>query len=250
MRNSPSLPRPLHNDKRHPLSTSMLPHRVKQYTLPQKSSHSKVPEKSSQPMLPRTSKHCMLPGRSPHLVLHEEETKIGTTLTHVTDYTQCTSSHIGHILHKHLICSKTQSMFPVTRSEWTVYRSGCYHSVLVCILVLSLWVHAVTPCYVYPADVRDPCHGKLCSFGAKCVPSLDGLTARCQCRERCDNYGNSVGSQPICGDDGKDYTNQCELERTSCRQMKVIKPKYNGTCGEYTLTLSPLNVLNAMAFST
>ncbi len=90
-------------------------------------------------------------------------------------------------------------------------------------------------CYVYPPDVKDPCKGKECSFGAQCVPSLDGLTARCQCPERCNRYGDSVGSTPVCGSDGQDYNNQCEMRRTACREMKDIRVKYFGKCGEYSL---------------
>ena len=87
-------------------------------------------------------------------------------------------------------------------------------------------------CYVYPADVRDPCSGKTCSFGARCVPSLDGLVARCQCPETCGNYGDSVGSTPVCGTDGRDYANTCELQKASCREMKEIGVKFDGKCGE------------------
>lgn len=88
-------------------------------------------------------------------------------------------------------------------------------------------------CYVYPPDVKDPCKEKECSFGAQCVPSLDGLTARCQCPQRCDSYGDSVGSTPVCGSDGRDYPTQCEMRRAACREMKDIRVKYFGKCGEY-----------------
>ena len=55
-------------------------------------------------------------------------------------------------------------------------------------------VSDASACYLFPPDAKDPCLDVLCSFGAQCVPSLDGLTARCQCPERCDDYGDSVGS--------------------------------------------------------
>lgn len=88
-------------------------------------------------------------------------------------------------------------------------------------------------CYVFPADIRDPCRDKRCSFGAQCVPSLDGLTARCQCPERCDNYGDSVDSTPICATDGQDYANTCEMRRAACSEMRDIEKKYDGKCGTY-----------------
>jgi len=87
-------------------------------------------------------------------------------------------------------------------------------------------------CYVYPPDVRDPCSGKTCSFGARCVASLDGHVARCQCPEICSNYGDSVGSTPVCGSDGVDYPNACELQKAACREMKDIEVKYEGKCGK------------------
>ncbi|ESO09149.1 hypothetical protein HELRODRAFT_169093 [Helobdella robusta] len=80
------------------------------------------------------------------------------------------------------------------------------------------------------SDIRDPCLGRNCSFGAKCVASLDGMSARCQCREVCYNYGDSEGSTPICGSDGVDYANTCEMERTACRDMKDVKKKFDGKC--------------------
>jgi len=90
-----------------------------------------------------------------------------------------------------------------------------------------------TGCYVYPADVQDPCAGKTCSFGAHCVASVDGLVARCQCLETCNSYGDSVDSWPVCSTDGIDYDNACEMRRASCRQMTDVEKKYDGKCGEY-----------------
>lgn len=92
-------------------------------------------------------------------------------------------------------------------------------------------------CYVYPPDVPDPCAGKTCSYGARCVASLDGMVARCQCPEQCSDYGDSVGSTPICGTDGVDYRNSCELQMAACREMKDIGVKYEGKCGQYFFIL-------------
>lgn len=90
----------------------------------------------------------------------------------------------------------------------------------------------VEPCYVYPDGVQDPCRDRApCSYGARCVASLDGLTARCQCPARCDTYGDSVGSGTICADDGRDYRNECEMTKTACQLLTEINKIYDGPCG-------------------
>jgi len=95
----------------------------------------------------------------------------------------------------------------------------------------GLLAGASTGCYVYPADVRDPCVGKECSFGARCVPSVDGLVARCQCLQSCSSYGDAVDSWPVCSTDGTDYASVCEMRKASCRLMTDIEKKYDGKCG-------------------
>lgn len=106
--------------------------------------------------------------------------------------------------------------------------------------LLALFLLIIAPsstlsCYVYPTDVTDPCQGKECSFGAQCVPSLDGQTARCQCPEQCRQYGDSVGSRPVCGTDRRDYRNVCELRRAACHAMKDVSVKYQGKCGKLAI---------------
>lgn len=100
-------------------------------------------------------------------------------------------------------------------------------------VIFIITVGCTSSCYVFPDDQRDPCIGKLCSYGAQCMPSLDGLTARCLCPEHCDTFGDNVGSTPVCGMDGHDYDNSCEMKRVSCREMKDIERKFDGRCGEY-----------------
>ncbi|XP_067659548.1 agrin-like isoform X2 [Haliotis asinina] len=77
---------------------------------------------------------------------------------------------------------------------------------------------------------KNPCEDHPCNFGAICVPSLDGTSHRCTCQNRCDSYGDNVGSTPVCGNNGVDYKNMCELERAACTSMKEIRVKYFGKC--------------------
>lgn len=103
---------------------------------------------------------------------------------------------------------------------------------LVLFLLLST-IHVALGCYKFPKDMRDPCLDKECHFGSRCRPSTDGLAAECACVEKCATYGDSRGSRPVCGSDGRDYQNVCELERTSCRETREIIVKYQGHCGEW-----------------
>lgn len=121
-------------------------------------------------------------------------------------------------------------------SSATVMSAAFRWSTVAAVLAASCGVvSVVSPCYVYPAGARDPCADRRCSYGARCVPSLDGLTARCQCPARCDDYGDSVGAGPLCSDDGLDFANECEMMRTACRDLRDVVRKYDGKCGEYSL---------------
>jgi len=100
-------------------------------------------------------------------------------------------------------------------------------------MVAVAWLAGATSaCYFYPAGVDDPCVGRRCSYGAQCRASLDGLTARCQCSDRCDRYGDTVDAGERCGDDGLDYESECEMRLAACRQMREIRAKFLGRCGQ------------------
>lgn len=88
-------------------------------------------------------------------------------------------------------------------------------------------------CYVFPAEQPDPCKDKKCPYGARCVPSLDGKTADCRCPESCPNLGDHVGSRPVCGSDGLDYRDSCDLKRAACLANTEITVKYQGKCGKF-----------------
>lgn len=83
---------------------------------------------------------------------------------------------------------------------------------------------------------NDPCKDKHCPYGGRCVPTTDGKNSTCQCPTKCPNYGDHAGSRPVCGSDGQDYDNQCELRRAACHAGVNITVRFSGKCGEYLRT--------------
>ena len=76
---------------------------------------------------------------------------------------------------------------------------------------------------------HDPCAVLTCTHGSQCV-SDDGLTAVCRCPTMHCNNNNNGGH--VCGSDGNDYVNECEMRRSSCQQKNNIHKKYDGYCGK------------------
>ena len=73
----------------------------------------------------------------------------------------------------------------------------------------------------------DPCKKQTCDFNSKCLRRNDNK-AQCVC-QICPK-GESY--TPVCGNNGKTYATQCELERSSCEQKQDIKAVKEEACGE------------------
>ncbi|XP_064642356.1 agrin-like isoform X19 [Lineus longissimus] len=114
---------------------------------------------------------------------------------------------------------------PVCGDDGVTYTNECRLRLASCDQQKRIKVKHTGNCHK-----KDPCAEKICENGARCVPSVDGFSARCQCIEKCYDYGDSMNSWPVCGVNGVDYKNLCELKKTSCLQMKDIKVKYYGKC--------------------
>jgi len=89
-------------------------------------------------------------------------------------------------------------------------------------------------CVCVCAETNDACRRRGCLLGARCERTSElGHSAMCRCDMRCgtNSLGGGTDAAPVCGDDGQDYVSECELEQTSCINMKQIGVKYNGSCG-------------------
>lgn len=76
--------------------------------------------------------------------------------------------------------------------------------------------------------MKDPCAEVTCSYGSTCVQSSDGLSAKCMCPLGCEGKAE----QTVCGSDGQDYRNECELHQHACKNQKNLRVQYPGRCGE------------------
>lgn len=105
-----------------------------------------------------------------------------------------------------------------------------YH--IICIFIITIVINHSQTCYKFSNNKKDPCEKLNCTFGADCKRIKDGKSAQCQCPYKCYNYGDSIGSRAVCGSDGRDYANECELRKNSCHLSKNIFVKFQGKCGK------------------
>ena len=73
----------------------------------------------------------------------------------------------------------------------------------------------------------DPCKKQTCDFNGKCLRRNDNK-ADCVCQICAMDEKYS----PVCGDDGKTYATQCELERVTCERKMKVRVVKREACGE------------------
>ena len=78
-------------------------------------------------------------------------------------------------------------------------------------------------------EPRDACAKKQCSNYANCQVQPDGITAKCVCSEIC-----QTKKDPVCGDNGETYENECQLRAASCKTKQPISVASKGECGMFS----------------
>uniref|UniRef100_A0A7N6B1A6 Agrin n=1 Tax=Anabas testudineus TaxID=64144 RepID=A0A7N6B1A6_ANATE len=110
---------------------------------------------------------------------------------------------------------------PVCGSDSSTYSNECELEKAQCNTQRRIKVLRKGPC-----SLKDPCTEVTCSYGSTCIQSSDGLSAKCMCPLGCE--GKPM--QTVCGSDGKDYRNECELHQYACKNQKNIRVQYQGHC--------------------
>uniref|UniRef100_A0A6G1SN10 Agrin n=1 Tax=Aceria tosichella TaxID=561515 RepID=A0A6G1SN10_9ACAR len=72
-------------------------------------------------------------------------------------------------------------------------------------------------------DCYDPCATVRCGYGARC--EVQNGRARCVCPEIC-----TLEYNPICGNDGRTYSNQCAMNVYNCKNQANVERAHYGSC--------------------
>ncbi|CAI5441603.1 unnamed protein product [Caenorhabditis angaria] len=113
---------------------------------------------------------------------------------------------------------------PVCSSHGVDYQSSCHLNHHACESKSNITVKYYGRC--------DPCHDFTCPRGLMCKLGKD-RKPECRCSEQC-----SLEFSPVCGTDGKTYTNECILNLSSCKENRFIAIWKKGKCETYSTPCS------------
>ncbi|XP_035709385.1 agrin isoform X4 [Folsomia candida] len=105
---------------------------------------------------------------------------------------------------------------PVCGSDGQFYKNKCELDRQACHLGRNITVKYVGKC--------DPCDDIECSTPQICHLDED-RRPMCRCGESC-----SMDFAPICGSDGKTYSNECIMRQEACRSRRDLRIIYRGKC--------------------
>ncbi|XP_043919018.1 agrin isoform X3 [Protopterus annectens] len=122
------------------------------------------------------------------------------------------------------VCKKSTCssvVAPVCGSDYSTYGNECELEKAQCVQQRRIKVISKGSC-----GATDPCLNVKCSFGSTCVPVSEGQSARCVCPTTCDHEPKKI----ICGSDGKDYKNECSLNKYACENQTNVYKIFDGSC--------------------
>ena len=70
----------------------------------------------------------------------------------------------------------------------------------------------------------DPCHGHRCPVSQVCQLD-DNRNPICRCNSLC-----NLEFSPVCGSDGRTYSNECIMNAEACKNRKEIRRIFAGEC--------------------
>uniref|UniRef100_A0A8C7W7T7 Agrin n=1 Tax=Oncorhynchus mykiss TaxID=8022 RepID=A0A8C7W7T7_ONCMY len=132
---------------------------------------------------------------------------------------------------KKMVCPSVVA--PVCGSDSSTYSNECELEKAQCNTQRRIKVLRKGPC-----ALKDPCSEVICSYGSTCIQSSDGLSAKCMCPLSCEGKPEQV----MCGSDGQDYRNECELHKQACHTKKNIRLQRQGSCNPCKGLENNLNV--------
>ncbi|XP_068725068.1 uncharacterized protein [Montipora capricornis] len=134
-------------------------------------------------------------------------------------YSVCTESH----RRAKCVCPKVcpEIFAPVCGSDGNVYDSECQMKVASCTQQKNITLASKDTCE------PDPCKLSRCSHPLhKCVKTSQGSVCICPPSACTMEYA------PVCGSDGKTYSNACVLNATACERSQNITLVSQGKCNE------------------
>ncbi|XP_039611507.1 agrin isoform X5 [Polypterus senegalus] len=120
---------------------------------------------------------------------------------------------------KKIVCPSVVA--PVCGSDYSTYSNECELEKAQCNNQRRIKVIRKGPC-----ASKDPCAKVNCTYGSSCIQSSDGHSAKCVCPTSCALQHEKI----VCGSDGKDYRNECELNKYACDNQKNIKMMFQSPC--------------------